>query len=330
MFNFKKKNKVDRSVLESGFSSSKPLIYVPDHGESNRDDWPHLLWEKVFRGDFDVFISRAELDLRKAMQLLTFNTDSSINSFQALAALSLPGTATALIWVTQALLQEKYKKPDLDNAIHHRNHDARLLFQQLSRLNLDPWYSHSVNWVPLDQLSAAFHFPSGHPIPGQIYRKHPFSTQQNTYYPINAYFALLFEEKKRDFLRLLETLGATQVVICPVNQGTAWEAEHAQGEIIQYNSRSQCLNSKPDPSQYPWLGYESSWKFVVDTCLTRSVPSLRCELDLDVMEMLRRHIQPIISLISELRSMALPSNHEVILATEFLCPKQLEVHFNHP
>ncbi|MGF1524323.1 MAG: hypothetical protein ACFBSF_18535 [Leptolyngbyaceae cyanobacterium] len=328
MFNSKKKGKTAKPVLEFNFSFSKPLIYVPNHGESISDDWPHLLWEKVFRGEFDIFISRAELDLRKAMQLLSFSTDSSINSFQALAALSLPSTATALIWVTQALLQEKYQKPNLDNLIYYRNHDARLLFQQLSRLNLDPWYSQSINWIPLERLPAEFHFPAGHPIPGQIYRKHPLSTQQNIYHPINGYFSLLFEERKQAFLRLLETLGATQITISSAYRGASLESEDVQSEIINYNFKSQRLISKPDPSQHPWLVYESSWQSVVDTCLTRSIPSIQCELTLDVMGMLRMHIQTIVSLISELRSMALPYNHEEILLTEFLRPKQLEVHFD--
>lgn len=327
MFDFGKKDKVDKSILEFAFSSSKPLIYVPNHGESSSDDWPHMLWEKVFKGQYDVFISRAELDLRKSMQLLSFNTDSSINSFQALAALSLPGTATALIWVTQALLQEKYQKPNLDNPIYSRNHDARLLFQKLSRLNLGPWYSHSINWAPLNQLPAEFHFPPGHPIPGQIYRKHPLSAQQNIYHPINAYFSLLFEERKQAFLNLLEALGATQIIISPVYRRASLESEDVQSEIIEYHSHPPQLIAKPDPSQHPWLVYEPSWQSVVEARFTRRVPSIQCELNLDVMEMLRIHIQTIFSLIAELRSMVLPSNHEEILLTEFLCPKQLEVHF---
>ena len=328
MFNFKNKSEIDKPVSEVEFSSSKPLIYIPNHGESSHDDWPHLIWKKVFKGDFDVFISRAEIDLRKAMQLLSFNTDSSVNSFQALAALSLPSTVTALIWVTQALLQEKYQKPNLDNSIYHRNHDARLLFQQLSRLNLDPWYSHSINWIPLDRLPAEFHFPPGHPIPGQIYRKHPLGTQQSVYYPINAYFSLLFEERKQAFLNLLEILGATRIVISPAYRGASSEPEDVQSEIINYDSRSQRLISNPDSLQHPWLVYESSWQSIIEARLTRRVPSIQYELNLDVMEMMRIHIQTIVSLISELRSMSLPSNHEEILSAEFLFPKQLEVHFD--
>ncbi|MEL6382635.1 MAG: hypothetical protein AAFQ89_09195, partial [Cyanobacteria bacterium J06626_18] len=185
-----------------------------------------------------------------------------------------------------------------------------------------------INWVPLDRLSAACHFPPGHPILGQIYRKHPLSTQQNSYYPINAYFPLLFEERKQAFLRLLETLGATQIVISSVNRGTSLESEYVQSEIIKHNSRSQRLISNPDPLQHPWLVYESSWQSVVEACFTRRAPSIQCELNLDVMEMLSIHISTIIALISELRSMAIPSNHEAILLDDFLQPKQFEIHFN--
>ncbi|MEO1257034.1 MAG: hypothetical protein AAFY41_19435, partial [Bacteroidota bacterium] len=277
MFGFGKRDKVEKSTLEFTFSHSKPLIYVPNHGESSDSDLPSLLWKKVFHDEFDVYISRAELDLKKAMQLLSFNTDSTIDSFQAIAALSLPKNATALIWVTQALLQRRYQKPNLNSPFHERNRDARFLFQQLSRLNLDPWYSYSINWVPLDRLSPALQFSPGHPIPGQIYRKHLLSTQQNFYYPIDTYFALIFEERKQAVINLLEVLGATKVIVSSVGQGTSLETREAQCEIIKFAPRSQRLSSKPDPLQHPWLGYESSWQSLVDTCLKRRASSIQCE-----------------------------------------------------
>lgn len=327
MFKFKKKGTAATSSQALSFSPAKPLLYIPNHGESSSDDWPGLLWEKVFRGEFDVFISRAELDLRKAMQFLSFNTDSSIGSFQALAALLLPNSATALIWATQALLQEKYQKTNLDNLIYHRNHDARLLFQRLSRLDLDPWYSHHINWIPIENLSAGFYFPPGHPIPGLIYRKHPLPTQQNLYYPINDYFSLLFEERKVAFLNLLRDLGATKVIISPLYREVSSKLENAQSEVIKYGFYAQKSVAKPDPSDHPWLAYEPSWQSLVESRFTRVSSPMQCELSLDVMESLKIYIQPIISLISELRSMTLSSNYEEILSVELLHTKLFKVHF---
>ena len=51
-------------LSESVFS--KPLIDVLDYGDAP-DELPRLLWQKSLKGESDVFISQAEIDLRKAM-----------------------------------------------------------------------------------------------------------------------------------------------------------------------------------------------------------------------------------------------------------------------
>ncbi|MDJ0707228.1 MAG: hypothetical protein QNJ46_28470 [Leptolyngbyaceae cyanobacterium MO_188.B28] len=99
--------------------------------------------------------------MRKAIQSLNFLSKGSTNSFPTLTSLSLPGTATALFWSIHALLQQTYQKPNLENPIRRRNHDARLLYQQLAQLDLVPWYTHSVDKAALDELPAGIQFSDG-------------------------------------------------------------------------------------------------------------------------------------------------------------------------
>ncbi|MBE7384982.1 MAG: hypothetical protein F6J95_026665 [Leptolyngbya sp. SIO1E4] len=306
-----------------GFRS---LLYVLNYGE-DPTDLPRMLWQEALKGESDVFISRAEIDLRKAMQALSFSTDSNVNSFESLAALSLPGTTTALFWTIESLLKQKYQKPDLNNLIRHRNHDARLLFKRLAQLNLDPWYESAVSRVSPEAISAELQFLPGHPIAGHMYRQHPLKTHQHCYYPIATYFSLLFEERKQALLKILEALGATKVVMSPAYPQTSDRLGSNQPERIEYATRPQRSMSAFKPSQHPWLAYEPSWQSVVDTRLTRRVPSLSFEIDIDVMGILRTQIQTTAQLISELTSMLLPNEYRDTLAAESLHPMQVEVEF---
>ena len=165
---------------------SRPLLQILDYDQSPGDFIKNTLQRHrqiAFKGETDVYISRAEIDLRKAMRSLTFLSDASTNAFPTLTALSLPGTAAALFWSIHALLQQTYQKPNLENPIRQRNHDARLLYQQLAQLDLVPWYTHSVDKVSSDALPVGIEFPAGSPIPGQMYRQHPLKSKCHCYYP---------------------------------------------------------------------------------------------------------------------------------------------------
>lgn len=330
MFNPKNKQKRSPARLTLSSLSSKPLLYVLDYEESSDDfdDLPHKLWQKALKGESDVFISRAEIDLRKAMQAFSLSNNSSINSIQSLTALSLPDTAIALFWAIYALLQQKYQKPDLTDVIHRRNHDARLLFQRLAQLNLDPWYTHSVHRLPFDEFPAGTQFPLGHPIPGQIYRHHPFKTRKNFYYPINSYFSLLFEERKQALLNLLETLGATKVVFTPISQEDSSCLDFKRQTVVEFAPQSQRSRQIIEAQDHPWLIWEPAWQSIVDKRLKIASSSMQFQFDIDVMDLLKTPIQAIEQLVLELRSMALPNNYEEILSAELLYPQHVDVDFS--
>ncbi|MDJ0707671.1 MAG: hypothetical protein QNJ46_30715 [Leptolyngbyaceae cyanobacterium MO_188.B28] len=308
----------------SPLTFSKPLLYVLDYDQS-LNDLPQKLWRKALRGETDVFISRAEIDLRKAIQSLAYVGNASISSIPDLTALALPGKAVSLFWTIHILLQQTYPKPDLDNPIHHRNHDARLLFQQLAKLDLHSWYIHSVDQAPPDTPPEGIEFPPGHPIAGQMYRQHPLKEKHHCYYPVTQYFSLLFEEREQALLSLLGDLGATKIVIEALHNESSSAESHKQ--IFEYGNRGQTVTSSIDVEQYPWLAYEPIWQSVVNERLKRGMLSTQFEFDLDVMGLLRTQVQTATQLIPELDSIMLPANYEETLLMQVLQPRKVQVEF---
>ena len=312
-------------------SQSRPLLHVLDYDQSPDDFIKDNLQRHrqiAIKGETDVYISRAEIDLRKAIQSLNFLSKGTTNSFPTLTALALPGTATALFWSIHALLQQTYQKPNLENPIHRRNHDARLLYQQLAQLDLAPWYTHSVDKATLDELPAEIQFPDGDPIPGQIYRHHPLKSKHRCYYPVSNFFSLLFEEREEALLELLCDLGATKIIIAPFNSEASPTATHeTHQKVFEYDKQAQSSAQSIDPQHYPWLAYEPAWRLVVNERLNRSILSTQFEFDIDVMELMRTQIQTIAQLIPELDSMMLPANFEEAILKPLLQTHRVQVEF---
>ncbi|MEL7225820.1 MAG: hypothetical protein AAGL17_13445, partial [Cyanobacteria bacterium J06576_12] len=68
---------------------TRPLIHILDYGE-RPGDMVSKPKQVALHGQKDVYIARAEIELRNAMQSLAFMTNSEINSISTLTALSLP------------------------------------------------------------------------------------------------------------------------------------------------------------------------------------------------------------------------------------------------
>lgn len=303
---------------------AKSLLQILEYNQEPDDPRKSAL-----QGQTDVYISRAELDLKKAIQSLAFITHGRINSFPTLTALSLPGTATALFWAIHALLQHQYQKPNLENPIHRRNHDARLLFQQLAKLDLDSWYTHSVEMVSIEALPAELRFPAGTPIPGQMYRQHPCQVKQYCYYPVANYFSLLFEEREQALVALMQELGATKVFITAADSSgdTPSNAGERYQKVYEYADPVRNVMRPIDTQRHPWLDYEPVWQTVVHERLNMKVTSTQFNFDIDVMGLLRDQIQTIVQLMPELDSMLLPENYEEVLLAQVLQVRKVQVEF---
>jgi len=310
---------------------SRPLLHVLEYGQSPNDFIQNDLQghQKIaLQGQTDVLISRAELDLRKAIQSLAFLSGGVINSFLILTALSLPGTATALFWTIHALLQHQYQKLNLVNPVHHREHDARLLFQQLAQLDLAPWYIHSVNKVAPDSLPHGLQFPLGHPIPGELYRRHPLKARHHCFFSTTSFFSSLFEEREQSLILLLENLGATKIIIEAKTSNDSTPVIHENHrKVFEYEHRPQSSSQAISLQQYPWLAYEFTWQSVVNARLHRGLTATQFELDIDSMGLLRTQLQTIKQLVSELDSMVLSADDEQVVLNQILQPRTVRVEF---
>ncbi|MEL6553245.1 MAG: hypothetical protein AAFQ63_07280 [Cyanobacteria bacterium J06621_11] len=310
---------------------SKPLLRVLDQGEQP-GDMVTKPKQMALQGQRDVYIARAEIELRNAMQSLAFMTHSEINSLSTLTALSLPKAIAPMFWTINALLQEKFQKPNDHSRIHHRNHDARLLFQQLAQLDLQPWSERTVDYLSPDELPDNIFFPVGHPILGRTYRRHPFKSRAGHYYPVTDYFSMLFKEREQALLSLLGQLGATKITMTPIPATSSLNCQEnlvaqLHQKVFRYPQRMTALPQSIDVNQHPWLAGEPSWQSVVRERLHRGALSAQFEFDCDVMGLLKSQIKMIGQLIPELDSMALPSDYKDILTTQILQTRQVQVEF---
>ena len=329
---FKPRNRQSNAniPLTSPTNLSRSVMHVLEYNQSPNDfvhDELQGHQQIALQGQTDVPISRAELDLRKAIQALSLLSSGSISSFPTLTALSLPVTATALFWTIHALLQQTYQKPHLENPIYHRDHDARLLFQQLAKLDLVPWYTHSVDKIAPHMLPAGIQFPLGHPIPGELYRQHPFKTKRY-YYPVTTYFTMLFEEREQELLALLGNLGARKIAITITRSDMSSSAtDETHQRVFEYASQAQTSAQSINLQNYPWLAYEPVWQSVVNERLNRGLLSTQFECDMDVMGLMRTQVQTIAQFVSELDSIMLPANCEDLLLKQVLQTRIVQVDF---
>lgn len=310
---------------------TRPLLHILAQGEQP-GDMVSKPKQAALQGQTDVYIARAELELRNAMQSLSFMTNSEINSISTLTALSLPKAVAPLFWTINALLQEKYGKPNDLNRIHHRNHDARLLYQQLAQLDLSHWSDNLVDYVRPGELNPNMMFPIGHPIAGRTYRRHPFKARFNHYYPVTDYFAMLFREREQALLSLLGELGATKITITPVPTKASLDSyenvlAQLHRKVFKYPKRTNLSPGEIDWNRHPWLAGESAWQSVVNERLERGALTAQFEFDCDVMGMLKRQIKMIGQLVPGLDSMMLSAEHSEAITTQILHTRQIQVEF---
>ena len=309
----------------------KLLLHILGPNES-RDDLIRKPKSIALNNQTDVYIARAELELRKAVQSLALISNIDANSLHTLAALSLPGSSTAVLWTSSALVQTKHQNINDQGLIRHRNHDARLLFQHIARLNLKPWADQLINQVKLDELPEDIFMPPGHPIPGETYRRHPFQQRQNFYYPASQFFSMLFEERQQALTALLGELGATKISISPppgesLCDGGSAPIAQLYERIFEYPKTSQALPKTINIQKHPWLSCEPKWQAVVRERLNRGILSTQFEFGVDIVGILNKQIQVIDQLVPQLDSMTLSARSKTELLLQVLQPRRVRVEF---
>lgn len=327
----KKQSSPTTSALSTSLENvtSKLLLHVLD-----LDELPYEMVTRpkqvAFQGQTDVYIARAEIELKKAMHAMSFSSRMTSSDLPTLTALALPGAATSVIWAVHALLQEKFQKEGDVSRIHHRNHDAQVLYRQLANMNLLPWANQLVDQVNGGDLVGRVYMPPGHPLPGHTYRRHPFRDRQNFYYPVSRYFSMLYEEREQAMIALLAELGATKISISAPIKANACEGVQEidlHKRVFEYPKRDQPLPKTIDFHRHPWLTCEPKWQSVVRERLNRGILATQFEIDLDVVNMMRSQIKTIMRLVAQLDSMVLCETCEEKLMLETLQPRQVKVKF---
>jgi len=310
--------------------ASKLLLHVMDLNEL-----PYEMVTKpkqvAFHGQTDVYIARAEIELKKAMHAMSFSSQMPVSDLPTLTALSLPGASPSVMWTVHALLQKKFQKENDKGHTHHRNRDAQILYRQLAQMNLMPWANQLVDQLNAHELSNGTYMPPGHPLPGQTYRRHPFKHRQGYYYPVSRYFTMLYEEREQAMIALLAELGATKITIsAPITTNVCDGAAeiNLHQRVFEYPQLNQPLPKTIDLQRHPWLTCEPTWQGVVRERLNRGILATQFEIDLDVVNMLRSQVKSIMRLVSRLDSMELCETCEEQLTLETLQPRQVKVAFS--
>lgn len=310
---------------------ARPLLRILGRNEAPGDmlQKPRAI---AFKGETDVYIARAEIELRKAMQSMAFSSAMGHSSLHTLTAMALPSTAVPLLWTIHAFLEGRYQKENDLRLIHHRNRDAQMLYRQLLLLNIKSWANHLLDQVRYDEVPDTIYMPPGHPVPGQTYRCHPFKSRRNFYYPVSRYFSMLFEEREQALISLLSELGATKISISAppgqsICEGGSSAIAELQERVFEYPVRSDSLPQSIDIHQHPWLASEHEWQSVVKERINRGALSAQFEFDLGIGGMLRQQVEMIGQLIPNLNSMALSANEQAKLLIQVLQPCRVRVEF---
>lgn len=315
IFRSRSKSSRRRSSNSEGFSY-RPLLHVLAPGQTANDFKDPI--EHNFQAR-DVVISRAELDLRRSVQNLMIHTGLAINSLEVLTALQLPGSTAALFWAIVLLLGDDLPAEMSEtHLIRKRDHDSRLLYQALARVDLDHWYHTLVDKAPVTALPTGIQFPPGHPVGQRYYRQHPLPAKPQVYLPVANYFSALFNERKQELLRLLVNLGATRVEIHPLGMATA-------PEVLTYPGRPWTANLNLNLADYAWLPYEGPWQTMMSQRVAGRVTSTRLTLTVDINEMISTQLDALKNLVTQLDSVE--SLDQTVLDQQYLQPHQVTVTF---
>ncbi|HIK45127.1 MAG TPA: hypothetical protein IGR64_09600 [Leptolyngbyaceae cyanobacterium M65_K2018_010] len=295
----------------------RPLLHVLAQGQSPADFQDPI--EHSFK-EPDVIISRAELDLRRAVQSLMILTGLAVNSLEVVTALELPGSTAALFWAIRLLLDDSLPAEiSQSHQIRKRDHDSRLLYQALARVDLDEWYATVVDKASITALPVGLQFLPGHPLVQRYYRQHPLPAKQQVYLPVATYFATLFRERKQELVQLLTSLGATRLEIRDLRD------EDAAPEVFIYPGEPWTPGLRPDLAHYIWLPYEPTWQRVLADRSAGAITTASLELTVDINGMIALQLAALKNLLAQLDSVEWVDNDRI--DRDYLKPHRLTVTF---
>lgn len=257
-------------------------------------------------------VRRAEIELKRMVRQLMVMTGGAIYSPLMLSTIELPYPVSIVLWVTATLLEDA-PNPQMERFVDKRMHDSVKLLRSLNeyRQFLREWWQTSVTQIPVSALPANLRFPVRHPLPPRLYHQHPLPSKSDYYYPVNAYYSLLYEEREQELIRLLADLGATRILIRPLMPKHDTENQPMQQpeemltdtvpRVFQYRGRP-ISTIDFNEFQYEWLTHEPSWQSVVESRVKYSCLSASLEISLDISNTIAALLDGIESLSEQLTS----------------------------
>lgn len=296
---------------EKEIQINKTLLYVlaPNQNEHSVHNPFSAALENISE---HMNVKRAEIELKHMVRQLMVMTGGAVYSPLMLSTIGLPYPISIVLWVTAVLLEDAPEQA-IERFAQKRTHDSVKLLRSLNeyRQFLSEWWETSVTLINVSALPETLKFPVGHPIPPRLYHQHPLSSKPDYYYPVNAYYSLLYEEREQELIRLLADLGATQILIQPLmpKLNTADPPAQLPNEIpsntvprvFQYQGRPRSTVHF-DASHYEWLAHEPSWQTVVESRMKDSCLSASLEISLDISNTVAALLDGIESLSEQLTS----------------------------
>ena len=163
-------------------------------------------------------------------------------------------------------------------------HERQFIYIAKNVDDLAGCYDDNIQWLfTIDALPMELQFPVGHPQPNSLYYAHP--AKKGVYLPIEGADDELFNDKVRDFQRLAQCLGATEITFRSVKGHSLSESisksydvevgggyEGYEGNVGYGNkrsgSKSQSLQGQSEmvkrfnPHKAPYVPDDVAWYFV--------------------------------------------------------------------
>jgi hypothetical protein len=280
-------------------NSYKPIIYIAT------DDYP-VFFEKLYSIIKEIENLKPGEDWQKIIAGFAAYTGTAGVVSAMVAGTGILAPIASTIGISAWKQSQLSKSEPLTPKTLNNDNDGQSLdkaVKALKELNLGKWKS-LVESISLSSIPKDLEFPPGHPLPEHLYRVHPLKSKINKYIPIEAFDALLYDERETELINLLTDLGATKITFRDISNQSNEYGVNAEVKIIgaggieekgehkrthsQDNSQVTKLRGKPwtpnmtiDQEKYSWLSYEPSWERLVHTRLVGGALSTTIELTTD-------------------------------------------------
>ena len=288
----------------------KLIIYVSADGTSSLADQISAVDREITKLKSDIKPNENNSKALEDVPLTTAAMGALTAMLTVIGVTLVPflSVAPLAIGVVQYLIKKQEQTSSSQEAsLHEADSDeefANKAAQVLNQLSLNQLQT-LVEVIPFSSLSEEFEFPPGHPFPENIYRVHPLKSKSRKYIPLESFYALLYDERETELIRLLTDLGATKIVIQEVTNESNEQEANANvqftgigggegsfaraGKQSGVKARTIQLRGKPWTSnltlameKYSWLPYEPKWEALVHARIYGGALSDSIELTSDI------------------------------------------------